>query len=79
MSTISELKTFFGEWITAVAKAVDVAFGRYKRRSQILLSESGDQTFTAKLKSVQKGPISAKFHSALRKAGLFRRYRLPGR
>jgi len=56
MSTISELKTLFGEWITAVAKAVDVTLGRYKRRSQILLSESGDQTFTAKLKSAQKGP-----------------------
>jgi general secretion pathway protein L len=56
MSMITETKAFFGEWITAVAKAVDVAFGRYARRSQILLSESSDQTFKAKLKSAQKGP-----------------------
>lgn len=52
---ISEIKAFFGEWITAVAKAVDLAFGRFARRSRILLSESGDQTFTAKLKLARKG------------------------
>jgi general secretion pathway protein L len=55
MSMITEIKAFFGEWITAAAKAVDLAFGRYARRSQILLSESADQTFTAKLKVAGKG------------------------
>jgi general secretion pathway protein L len=52
---ISEIKTFFAEWIAAVAGAVDLAMGRYGRRSQILLSESNDQTYTARLRSVRKG------------------------
>jgi general secretion pathway protein L len=53
MLMISEIKAFFGEWIAAVARAIDFALGRYARRSLILLSESGDQTFTAKLKSAK--------------------------
>jgi general secretion pathway protein L len=55
MPMLPELKTFFEEWITAVVKAVNLAFGLHARRSQILLSEDDDQTFTAKLKSVRKG------------------------
>src|SRR5690349_6312178 len=54
MPMISEIKASFGEWIAAVARAIDLAFGRYARRSLILLSESADQSFTAKLKS-EKG------------------------
>jgi general secretion pathway protein L len=52
---ISEIKTFFEEWIAAVASAVDVVLARYAPRRQILLTEAGDQTFTASLKSVRKG------------------------
>src|SRR2546423_318533 len=52
---ISEIKAFFEEWIAAVARAVDFALDRYAPRRQILLTEAGDQTFTASLKSMRKG------------------------
>src|SRR5690242_1288589 len=52
---ISEIKTFFEEWIAAVARAADVVLDRYLPRRQILLTEDGDQTFRANLKSVRKG------------------------
>jgi hypothetical protein len=38
MATISELKDLFGEWIAAVAGAVDTIAGRFLRPRQILLS-----------------------------------------
>ena len=56
MPVMSEIKAVFDGWITTVANAVDFALGRYARRSQILLSEGEDQTFTARLTSVRKGP-----------------------
>ncbi|MGZ5871367.1 MAG: PilN domain-containing protein [Bradyrhizobium sp.] len=52
---ISEIKTLFDEWIAAVAQAVNFGIGRYARRRQILLSEGSDHTFTARVKSAQKG------------------------
>lgn len=52
---ISEIKTLFDEWIAAVAQAVSFGIGRYARRRQILLSEGSDHTFTASVKSAQKG------------------------
>jgi len=45
------------EWIATVARAVNFAIGRYARGRQILLSEHSDHSFTAKLKSVRKGPV----------------------
>ncbi len=53
---ITEIKTLFDEWIAAVARAVNFGIGRYARRRRIQLSEDGDQTFTAQLKSARKGP-----------------------
>jgi general secretion pathway protein L len=53
---ISEIKSLFDEWIAAVARAVNFGMGRYARRRRILLSEDGDNTFTAKLISARKGP-----------------------
>jgi len=52
---MSEIKAFFEEWIAAAARAVDFALERYAPRRQILLTEAGDQMFTANLKSVQNG------------------------
>ena len=46
---MSEIKAFFEEWIVAVARAVDFALDRYAPRRQILLTEAGDQMFTAEL------------------------------
>ena len=54
---ISEIKTLLDEWIATVARAVNFGIGRYARRRQILLSEHSDHSFTAKLKSVRKGPV----------------------
>lgn len=56
MAIISELKSLFDEWIAAVAGAVSSATGRYALRRQVLLSEGGDNTFTAKVTSARKGP-----------------------
>jgi len=41
MAMIPELKALFGEWIAAVARAVNSMIDRYVRRRQILLSEGG--------------------------------------
>jgi general secretion pathway protein L len=51
---IFEIKDIFEEWIAAVARAVEFALDRYAPRRQILLTEAGDQMFTASLKSVRK-------------------------
>jgi general secretion pathway protein L len=56
MAMIPELKALFGEWIAAVAGAVNSMIDRYVRRRQILLSEGGDSTFTAKVAPGRKGP-----------------------
>ena len=53
----SEIRALFDEWIAAVARAVNFAIGRYARRRQIQLSEHNDHKFTARLKSVGKGPV----------------------
>jgi len=53
---ISEIRALFDEWIAAVARAVYFGVGRFTRRRHILLSEDSNQTFTARLKSVRKGP-----------------------
>src|SRR5882762_1961564 len=56
MAMIPELKALFGEWIAAVARAVNSMIDRYVRRRQILLSEGGDNTFTAKVTPGRNGP-----------------------
>jgi general secretion pathway protein L len=53
---ISELKALFSEWIAAVAAVVNAMISRYVRQREILISEDGDKTFTAKAVSAQKGP-----------------------
>lgn len=53
---IPEIKVLFDEWIAAVARAVNFGMGRYARRRRILLSENGDNIFTAKMISTQKDP-----------------------
>lgn len=55
MTMIADVKVLFGEWITAVAGAVDSAVDRVVRPNQILLTEGDDNTFTARLLSGQKG------------------------
>jgi len=54
---ISEIKNLFDEWIAAVAQAVNFGIGRYARGRQILLSEHGDHSFVARLKSQRKGQV----------------------
>ena len=56
MAMISELKALFDEWIAAVAGAVNSGIARYGQRRQILLSDGGDNMFTAKVTSARKGP-----------------------
>src|SRR6202158_533836 len=56
MAMIPELKALFGEWIAAVAGAVNSMIDRYRRRRQILLREGGDSAFTAKVAPGRNGP-----------------------
>lgn len=53
---ISELKSLFSEWIAAVAGVVNAMIGRYVRQRQVLISEGGGNTFTARTTSSHKGP-----------------------
>ena len=53
----SEIRALFDEWIGAVARSVYLVIARFARQRHILLSENSDQTFTARLKSVGKGPV----------------------
>jgi len=59
MAMISELKALFDEWIAAVAGTVESVTCRLVRRRQILLSETADSTFTARLASARNGPALA--------------------
>src|SRR3984957_135893 len=56
MVTMSELRDLFGDWIAAVAKAVDTVAGRFARPRQILLGEGKDDTLVAKATSGRNGP-----------------------
>jgi general secretion pathway protein L len=56
MATMSELKDLFGEWIAAVARAVDTIAGRFLRSGQILLREGKDDMVVAKAISVRNAP-----------------------
>jgi general secretion pathway protein L len=56
MTAISEIRGLFDEWIAAVARAVDLAIGRYARRSQITLSGESADILTARLTSARNGP-----------------------
>ena len=56
MAMISEFKDLFGEWIAAVARAVEIVAGRILRPRQILLGEGKDGIVLAKAISGRKGP-----------------------
>ena len=56
MAMVPELKALFGEWIAAVAGAVDSLTGRYLPRRRVLLSEGDDNIFTAQMTPTRKGP-----------------------
>jgi general secretion pathway protein L len=55
MAMIPELKALFGEWIAAVARAVNSMIDRYVRRPQIRLREGADNAFTATVTPGRKG------------------------
>jgi general secretion pathway protein L len=52
---ISELKELFGEWIAAVARAINLIASRFMPQRQISLIEGDGNTFTAKTAPVKKG------------------------
>jgi general secretion pathway protein L len=54
MAMISELKELFGEWIAAVARAVNSIASRFMPQRQILLIEGEGNTFAAKTAPVRK-------------------------
>jgi general secretion pathway protein L len=56
MAMTDELKELFGEWIAAVAGAVDGVAGRLVRSRRISLDEGGDGTLTAKATASKNGP-----------------------
>jgi general secretion pathway protein L len=55
MTMISELKELFGEWIAAVARAINLIVARFVPQQQVLLVEGDGNAFTAKTASVKKG------------------------
>jgi general secretion pathway protein L len=55
MAMISELKQLFGEWIAAVAGAVNSTASRFMVHRQIWLIEEDSDTLTAKAAPVKKG------------------------
>jgi general secretion pathway protein L len=55
MTMISELKELFGEWIAAVARAINLIASRFVPQRQVLLIEGDGNTFSAKTASVKKG------------------------
>jgi general secretion pathway protein L len=57
MTILSEARSLFDEWMTAVTQAVELAVGRYARRPLILLSGESGGVLTARLKSAPKGPV----------------------
>jgi general secretion pathway protein L len=56
MALMSELKDVFGQWIAAVAGAVDTVAGRFLRPRLILLDEGKDDTLVAKAVSGRNAP-----------------------
>ena len=56
MAAMAELKELFGEWIVAVARAVDTVAGRFLRARQIVLSQGDDDRFVAKAIPGRNGP-----------------------
>src|SRR5580704_12288312 len=56
MAMIYEVKELFGQWIAAVARAVDIVAGHILRPRHILLSEGKDGILLAKAMSGRKGP-----------------------
>jgi general secretion pathway protein L len=50
---ISDLKALFGEWITAVDRAINSIAGRFMQQRQILLVEGDGNNFTAKTAAVK--------------------------
>ena len=56
MAMISEFKDFFGQWIAAVAGAVDAMAVRLMRPRQILLGEGDDDTLVAKAVPARNRP-----------------------
>jgi general secretion pathway protein L len=55
MAMISELKELFGEWISAVERAIDASASRFMPRQRILLIEGDSKTYTAKTAPAAKG------------------------
>ena len=56
MMAISEIRGLIDEWIAAVVRAVDLAIGRYARRSQITLHAESADILTARLTAARNGP-----------------------
>ena len=50
---ISDLKALFGEWITAVDRAIDSIAGRFMQQRKILFVEGDGSNFTAKAAAVK--------------------------
>jgi general secretion pathway protein L len=57
MAMISELKELFGEWIAAVARAINSITSRLMPQRQILLIEGEGSTFTVKAAPVRKAVV----------------------
>ena len=79
MATISEFKEFFGEWIAAVAGAVDVVADRVCARDGSCFVEGDDGAFTATTAPTKNGPALPTCRFASIEAGLIRRCRRIGK
>lgn len=55
MTVISDMKELFGDWIAAVARAVDDVAGRYIRPPLVTIEENADGSLTIKAQRTKKG------------------------
>jgi general secretion pathway protein L len=56
MAVVAEFKELFGEWIAAVASAVDAVADRLMRSRRILLLQGSDGAFTVRTTPTKSGP-----------------------
>ncbi len=55
MTVISEMKELFGDWMAAVARAVDVVAGQYIRPQLVMIEEDTDGGLTIRGQRTKNG------------------------
>jgi general secretion pathway protein L len=70
MTAVSEMKELFGDWIAAVARAVDVVAGRYVRPNLVIVEEGMDGSLTMRAQRTKKGSTLPDVKLSLSEGGI---------